>query len=501
MQSFRPWNVALLVSLLLLSIAIMSSSHWNQLLLSTKKVTNVSFPDLEANSTQDPQLCFITSVAPATTIAEKAPPFAKCNTSFCGLDCESCCADVCCTLPSCRRIVSVVNYGTKLSRTLGNLDVAQFERDRRACSNRRLPPPPDGSWAIPRNMTIYAAEPCTPLVQVHTGWYLVQWSVRHTMAVRVADRKVLDISAPKLREKGVAAQVQQQYALLARYNVSDATWRFPPGKKVFCMFPSMFRAGHKSKLLFTMLGSYYLHFGNQTQDVIIALQDPSENNRAVNEDTYMMELVLWVLRYMNQDVVFLRSSQIVLGETVIFAEPIDGWNVYYWAFKREVIFPAVAISYASFPTYERVAFIKTAALGKGRGFSLSDAFTSQLKAAGFHLVSPKTPMAERMWYVNKATWIIVSVGSLRDIILRLRVSNFTSVKVLILVHSGYVTEFNKWNWTSCSGTIGYYVSTWNAFDGSPYRLTTALHVAQDFLDILTPALISKFFEAPTGTCV
>jgi len=59
----------------------------------------------------------------------------------------------------------------------------------------------------------------------------------------------------------------------------------------------------------------------------------------------MAEVVLWLLRFVNIDVVFVKSEQVMFAETLILSELTDRWNWYSFGFLRDVLYPNVAALY------------------------------------------------------------------------------------------------------------------------------------------------------------
>jgi hypothetical protein len=164
---------------------------------------------------------------------------------------------------------------------------------------------------------------------------------------------------------------------------------------------------------------------------------------------YAEELVYWPLRFLNMSVLFLPPKGVVHipGPAAgLFTLPKDSPTPWGVAFLRNVIWPRVKERYASYPTYRRLAFIKSVSGGgltPWRGFRVTPHVRKVLREEGFFLVEEHIPVPERMWYINHAEHIFITWGSLAGTMLPLRVENPRNLTVKVLYHGLYGYEMGK----------------------------------------------------------
>ena len=431
----------------------------------------------------------------------------QCNSSFCGLYCESCCSDNCCAPPACARVLQPVNYGRRFPAMRANLVVnGAVQRDAASRPFHWVNSFVAMDSVVPRNATRFIANKNFSSTYEVGGGLLLEagfagyagWHHVDTMAVQLNDRLIVDISSEVLsfhRENysefskfpRIYDATRDQWQRLKAHNFSDVTtWRIN-STRVFCAWSQVSRhAGHLVRAIFTMMGIFLRAYGNVTTgEIAIAVVDPANLDFGYSP-VYSAELVYWIFKYVNVKVVFLPRFTPVFADTMIFTRSEEEMNDFALSFVRDVLWPNVQTEYASYPTYDRVALIKPAKtggsrVGSGRGFVISDRFLVMLKASGYFLITLDMPSAERMWYMNHAKRCIITAGSQKDVLLWLRAGNFSSVNGLFLVHSGYLWEFRPFTWTSCDR---YNITNWQVFGYPPF---STIHLHNDSLDSLTLA--------------
>ena len=383
----------------------------------------------------------------------------SCPPVYCGFYCEHCCHE------SCRTQLQAVNYGLKYPIISQSLLVPEAESlDKSApdypAINGRGPVTIDA--IIPRNRTLFLIERSNSKCYEVTGGVLFEicYESGHlltdTMAMRVTDRKFIDVSSMMYSVHRMANEslgwhrtTAEQFARLGAhvYPSNLSTWHATSSSslsgKVFWLTHHTSRfSGHYFLGVITLLGKLLYHYGAASADISIVLFDPAGQDFGIPA-THSAELVYWIFKYLNMNLYFIPRKTVVYAETVIFAIG-DQHTAFGNTFMQQVIWPRVRDHFRGVlpTTYRRLAFIKPNAQpgGSGRGYVVSDSFRETLEEAGYTLISTDVPSDERMWYVNHADQLLISWGSLVDVILSLRVENRQAVVVRFLLHSGYAHE-------------------------------------------------------------